>query len=166
MQIRCQRAGMGGQHGANAFTTFRSGAEEPTVQARHQLASLIMSPQPDHRVGRFEFLQIQFGLPELEERIEIYRIYAKHLSDSELRKIAKNSAGFSGRSIKDVCSTAERKMLKEILGETPKSDDQAVDFRPPHLDLYIESIQEYGLKDPFSKKIKLGFVKSDRGDKN
>jgi ATP-dependent Zn protease len=67
-------------------------------------------------VSRFD-RSIYFPLPNLEERSEILRGYARHLSPESTRKIAEILKGYSGRNLKDFCDTVERRWASKILEE-------------------------------------------------
>ena len=72
------------------------------------------------RAGRFD-RQIHVTLPDLNERKEIFQVHIKNLKlapDFDLELIAKNTPGFSGADIANVCNeaalTAARKGKKDI----------------------------------------------------
>jgi len=50
---------------------------------------------------------ISFPLPEQQERVAIFATYAKHLPQEALESLAQKTDGCSGRSIKDICASAE-----------------------------------------------------------
>eukprot|EP00943_MAST-04B_sp_MAST-4B-sp1_P005712 g5712.t1 len=59
-------------------------------------------------ISRFD-LSVNFNLPDMNERFDIFKMYAKQLSDSDIKILAKMSKNMAGRDIKDVCLHAERK---------------------------------------------------------
>jgi len=59
-------------------------------------------------LSRFE-LSIAFPLPEPAARKGIFALYARHLDNSALDRLASISDGASGRDIRDVCEAAERR---------------------------------------------------------
>ncbi|MCR5840741.1 MAG: ATP-dependent zinc metalloprotease FtsH [Bacteroidales bacterium] len=72
------------------------------------------------RAGRFD-RQIHVTLPDLNERKDIFKVHIKNLKlapDFDLELIAKNTPGFSGADIANVCNeaalTAARKNKKDI----------------------------------------------------
>ena len=72
------------------------------------------------RAGRFD-RQIHVTLPDLNERKEIFQVHIKNLKlspDFDVELIAKNTPGFSGADIANVCNeaalTAARRNKKEI----------------------------------------------------
>ena len=72
------------------------------------------------RAGRFD-RQIHVDLPELKERVEIFKVHIKNLKvakDFDVEFMAKHTPGFSGADIANVCNeaalTAARRNKKEI----------------------------------------------------
>ena len=72
------------------------------------------------RAGRFD-RQIHVDLPDLQERVEIFKVHLKGLvlaPDFDVDFLAKHTPGFSGADIANVCNeaalTAARKNKKEI----------------------------------------------------
>ena len=75
-------------------------------------------------------LRIHFGLPNMAERVSIFKRYAKQLMDIDLETLGRLSEGLSGRGIKEVCSHAERKFASLKLrgltsDETPQASSTA-----------------------------------------
>ena len=68
---------------------------------------------------------IEFGLPDEQCRVEILKQYAQNLPDEDLIVLAKATAGFSGRDLRDVAGAAERHWATQIIkgivheGSTP-----------------------------------------------
>ncbi len=58
---------------------------------------------------------IRFPLPNHEERIAIFATYAKHLPQSALDILAQKTDGCSGRTIKDICASAECAWAAKLL---------------------------------------------------
>jgi AAA+ superfamily predicted ATPase len=54
-------------------------------------------------ISRFD-VSLHFSLPNEKERKMIFSNYAKHLSDSDLEKLAAACPNCSGRDIRDVCA--------------------------------------------------------------
>jgi len=59
-------------------------------------------------LSRFD-VAIDFPTPSEEERAAIFGRYAKQLPAQSREKLARRSAGLSGRNILDVCKAAERR---------------------------------------------------------
>jgi AAA+ superfamily predicted ATPase len=73
-------------------------------------------------------------LPDEISRKEIFRRYAKHLSDEELLNLSTKTEKMSGRVIYEVCKDSERRWAsKRIRGETEEI--------LPDLDQYLHSIE-------------------------
>jgi hypothetical protein len=51
---------------------------------------------------------LNFPVPDAKTRKLIWAKYAKHLNEDDVAKLAKNSAGFSGRNIRDTAAQVER----------------------------------------------------------
>ena len=51
---------------------------------------------------------IHFPLPSRDSRKKILRLYAKHLAEEHIESLAMLTEGFSGRSLRDLCQSAER----------------------------------------------------------
>ena len=93
-------------------------------------------------MSRFDVV-VSFPLPDLNTRMAILTLYAKHLSKEELRTVAELSKGFSGRELLDICEEAERTFAgylvrKSEQGEKVDGDD---DHRLPRLSEYVDAIQ-------------------------
>jgi AAA+ superfamily predicted ATPase len=58
---------------------------------------------------------VRFDLPSLEERVAIFRCYARQLVDAELTRLAEATAGKCGRDIEDICQDAERAWATHIV---------------------------------------------------
>ncbi|MBU3906793.1 MAG: AAA family ATPase [Nanoarchaeota archaeon] len=84
-------------------------------------------------ISRFD-VSIYFHLPNLEERIGIFRNYAKQLSDANLEKLAQESGEISGRNIKDVCEHCERRWVSKLLREEDIAE-------LPPLEEYLSSLK-------------------------
>jgi len=69
----------------------------------------------DHAlISRFD-QTIHFPLPNDKERASIIGNYAKHLSEEELAGLASVSEGLSGRTIKDICESTERRWARTLI---------------------------------------------------
>lgn len=76
---------------------------------------------------------IEFGLPDEQCRVEILKQYAQHLSDDDVRTLARATPGFSGRDIRDVCGFAERHWATLIIKGTVHEGST------PGLKVYLEA---------------------------
>ncbi len=84
-------------------------------------------------LSRFD-VSIYFHLPNLEERAEIFRDYAKHLNDEDLKNLAQLSEGVSGRNIKDICEHSERRWASRLIREKES-------VKLPPLEEYLSSLK-------------------------
>jgi SpoVK/Ycf46/Vps4 family AAA+-type ATPase len=81
---------------------------------------------------------IYFGLPDIESRKSILKMYAKHLTDSELAEIAESTVGLSGRNLKDLCQSAERFWASSIIRKSPNAND----ISPPPVTVYLSEAKK------------------------
>ncbi|MFP4656892.1 MAG: ATP-binding protein [Candidatus Woesearchaeota archaeon] len=84
-------------------------------------------------ISRFD-LNVNFPLPNLEERVGIFQSYAKQLDESELKRLAESSEGVSGRNIKDICEHSERRWASKRIRGLVEDD-------LPAFDEYIHSLE-------------------------
>ena len=79
-------------------------------------------------LSRFD-TNINFPLPNINERQAIFRNYAQHLSEEGLTTLAEKGNSLSGRDIKNLCERVERSWASELiarkseLAETPPLDN-------------------------------------------
>ena len=93
----------------------------------------------DHALlSRFDVI-IRFPLPDIKERLNIFKKYIKHLQEEALMELAKISEGFSGRNIRDICEMAERKWARIIIKENRE-------IVPPPKEIYQEIIHKKKLE--------------------
>lgn len=86
---------------------------------------------------------IHFGLPSEDSRTKILKLYANHLSDTELQQIASITGGLSGRNLKDLCQAAERHWAANVIrGLASDARDQDVEVSPPPVEVYIDAAKE------------------------
>ena len=78
-------------------------------------------------------MSIEFALPDKIARVEIWRRYAKQLSEEEQGKLSDQTEDFSGRTIYEVCKDSERRWASKVIREE-------VDGEVPILEQYNESI--------------------------
>jgi Cdc6-like AAA superfamily ATPase len=103
-------------------------------------------------LSRFS-ITIYFPLPDENDREEIIKTYAKHLSSEEIKTFSKLTEGFSVRDIKEICEMTERswgyyiiqKDLKEVLPPPFDFYKNAVNFRKKTYDAkaYEKSYEKY-----------------------
>lgn len=88
-------------------------------------------------MSRFDVV-VSFPLPDMETRAAVLALYAKHLSQEELRTMAELSAGFSGRELLDVCEEAERTYAGHLVREAVRPEEAG---QLPRLQEYVDAIQ-------------------------
>lgn len=86
-------------------------------------------------MSRFDVV-VSFPLPGVDTRIAVLKLYAKHLTEEELREMAESSCGFSGRELLDVCEEAER-----IWGGVIVRGGAEAENKLPRLREYVEAIR-------------------------
>lgn len=69
-------------------------------------------------------ISIRFELPDPYTRSEIFKRYAKQLTQEELTELGKLSTNLSGRDIADICKDAERKWASKYIRK------EVTDIRP------------------------------------
>jgi ATP-dependent 26S proteasome regulatory subunit len=86
---------------------------------------------------------IHFGLPSEDCRAKILKLYARHLTDEQVRQIASITDGLSGRNLKDLCQAAERHWAAEFIrGLHDNVRDDDIDVTPPPAEVYIQAAKE------------------------
>jgi len=60
-------------------------------------------------------ITIRFELPDSRTRSEIFKRYAKQLSQTELDQLGEISLNLSGRDISDICKDAERRWASKYI---------------------------------------------------
>ncbi|KAI0566762.1 AAA+ ATPase [Gracilaria domingensis] len=88
-------------------------------------------------MSRFDVV-VSFPLPDMDTRAAILALYAKHLSKDELRMIAQDSYGFSGRELLDLCEEAERTHGGSLVRNNPNSSRQV---ELPTIDEYLAALR-------------------------
>ena len=97
-------------------------------------AALVQRSQDPALRSRFS-ANIEFGLPDEQCRVEILKQYSQQLSEDDVRTLAKATAGFSGRDLRDACSYAERHWATCIIKGAVK------DGSTPGLKVYLEAVR-------------------------
>lgn len=71
------------------------------------------------RTGRFDYI-LEFPIPTLEEREEIFKIYLAqlHLKDINIRQLAEQTEGFVGSDIEAVCKKARLIALEQFFEDS------------------------------------------------
>ncbi len=83
-------------------------------------------------VSRFNRV-VRFDLPNSQERLEIFRLYAGHLAKEHLEALAENSQGKSGRDLEDICGDAERRWAHQLVADGAAAS-------APAFDGYVEAL--------------------------
>ena len=86
-------------------------------------------------------MSIRFDLPDVQARVEIFKRYANQFKEEELKVLAEQTDGFSGRGIFELCKNVERKWASKIIR---KEEEDYI----PSLEVYrdvIEQRKENGL---------------------
>lgn len=78
--------------------------------------------------------EIYFRLPNLKDRKEIFKLYAKHLSEEGLEELAKEAEGFSGSDIERIAKNVERTFGKKMIEEKISG--------LPSMEMYMQAIRE------------------------
>lgn len=84
--------------------------------------------------------EVYFPLPTREDRLGIAQLYAKHLSASELEKIAATTEGFCGRDLKNMAVSARNRKAKDIIEDPLRQIGQRTEM--PTIDYYINAIED------------------------
>jgi transitional endoplasmic reticulum ATPase len=82
------------------------------------------------RFGRFD-LEIDFGIPNLAERLEILRIHTRDMKlghDVDLEQIASETYGYVGSDIASLCSQAAMQQIREKM-DLFDLDDETIDAK-------------------------------------
>jgi ATP-dependent 26S proteasome regulatory subunit len=80
-------------------------------------------------------LSITFDLPDFYARKEIFKRYAKHLTEDQLESMARNSEGISGRGILETCKNVERRWASRLIRKE-------VEDYTPDIEEYRKALQE------------------------
>ena len=89
----------------------------------------------DHALlSRFDQI-LKFPLPDEQERSSIFRSYAAHLPSEALLTLGKESYGLSGRTIQDVCESAERRWARQLI-------EKKQALSAPEAEVYIRVLRE------------------------
>lgn len=79
-------------------------------------------------VSRFNVI-LKYDLPDSKTRAQIFRMYAKQLTNEDCVDLADQSEGLSGRGIKDVCEQVERKHASSFIGELRRKREIGEDVK-------------------------------------
>lgn len=89
----------------------------------------------DHALlSRFDQI-LRFPLPNEGERASIFQSYAGHLSAESLTILGKESDGLSGRTIQDICESAERRWARYLI-------EKKQALSAPEPDVYVRVLRE------------------------
>lgn len=86
-------------------------------------------------LSRFD-TNIEFPLPNINERQAIFKNYAQHLNEAGLATLAEKGDGLSGRDIKNLCERTERSWASELI-----TRESEVVEAPP-LDTYLAWVEK------------------------
>ena len=79
---------------------------------------------------------ILFPMPDEKNRCAIFRKYAQQLNDEDIKLLAKESRGLSGRNIKDLAADAERTFIADSIRAGKK------EITVPDLSYYINALKQ------------------------
>ncbi len=89
----------------------------------------------DHALlSRFDQI-LRFPLPNEQERSSIFQSYAAHLSAEALGILGRESDGLSGRTIQDICESAERRWARTLI-------EKKQALSTPEAETYIRVLKE------------------------
>ncbi|MEQ8351592.1 MAG: ATP-binding protein [Leptospiraceae bacterium] len=89
----------------------------------------------DHALlSRFDQI-LRFPLPNEPERASIFQSYASHLSPEALSVLGRESDGLSGRTIQDICESAERRWARQLI-------EKKQALSSPEAETYIRVLKE------------------------
>lgn len=88
-------------------------------------------------LDRFD-IKIEFKMPNPEALKEVFRYYAKHLSDEDVNMIVPRLEGFNFRKIAQFC----KEVLREFVSSLDLSQLEAPEPPLPKADLYIKVLEE------------------------
>lgn len=94
-------------------------------------------------IRRFQ-KRILVPLPDHHTRLMMFKLYTSHLQlskDVDLHELARISEGFSGSDIRDVCQSAQLKLIGEFF-ETGKANDRAANPRSLTMDDFRQILEE------------------------
>ena len=83
---------------------------------------------------------VRFELPSAEQRLAIWRRYAKQLSPEDLQELAEDSEGMAGRDIKRSAELAERRHTAGLQRSGLLSSED--DVTPPPIEQYLHALEE------------------------
>lgn len=79
-------------------------------------------------------LSIRFELPDSSTRAQIFKRYAKQLTEENLKLLGQMAINLSGRDISDICKDAERKWASKYIRKE-------VSTIAPDVDVYVDSTE-------------------------
>ena len=92
----------------------------------------------------------EFPLPTPEDRIKITALYAKYLSEDDLKTIANTTDKFSGRDLRNMASMAARRLGKERVEKTSE-------FTVPPLEYFLDAVKNLEPKIKQQRQNVLGY---------
>jgi SpoVK/Ycf46/Vps4 family AAA+-type ATPase len=94
-------------------------------------------------IRRFQ-KRILVPLPDHHTRLMMFKLYTSHLklaTDVDLHELARLSEGFSGSDIRDVCQSAQLKLIGEFF-ESGQANDKLAKPRPVTMDDFRQILEE------------------------
>jgi SpoVK/Ycf46/Vps4 family AAA+-type ATPase len=85
---------------------------------------------------------IEFALPDADSRKKILAMYAKHLGEKDIGELAEMTVGLSGRSLKDLCQSAERVWASQIIRGLKGEVGDDVEIVPPPVHVYLDEAKK------------------------
>jgi hypothetical protein len=83
--------------------------------------------------------RVHFPLPDADARAGIVRLYASHLSERDVARLADAAAGLSGRDLRDAAEAAERSWASAVVA------GRASPGTPPPAGVYADAVRERAL---------------------
>ena len=103
------------------------------LKSRGQVVVIGATNRPDsldpalRRPGRFD-REIEIGVPDADERLEILEIHTRNMpieEDVDLKKLANTTHGFVGADLESLCKESAMRVVRRILPEI-KNDDEEI----------------------------------------
>ena len=103
------------------------------LKSRGQVVVIGATNRPDsldpalRRPGRFD-REIEIGVPDADERLEILEIHTRNMpieEDVDLKKLANTTHGFVGADLESLCKESAMRVVRRILPEI-KTDDEEI----------------------------------------
>lgn len=89
-------------------------------------------------LDRFD-IKIEFKMPELSQLREVFKFYAKHLSDEEVEKILPYLKGWNFRQVSQFCT----EVLRNFVSSLDLTQLEAPEPPLPRIEFYLEMIEGF-----------------------